>query len=259
MSNMIKSYFVRYDEELKKTIDKNTMPQKEILPKKLLVNSSEQEEGAFTQGLQAVIVEKLPSKEEEEKISSKIIEDAQKKAEQILEQANQEAERIKKETLAKAQKQGYEEGLKQGSRQVQNVSAELEARAKQMQLEYDTSVAELEPKMVEIIASLLERLTGILVEDKEEVIGYLVTRALKNMDNCSEYTIRVAKDNYEYLQERKNLLLDVVGSEVSLMITEDANLLQNQCLIETDLRIIDCSLDVQLSNLITDLKLLGKI
>jgi flagellar assembly protein FliH len=63
----------------------------------------------------------------------------------------------------------------------------------------------------------------------------------------------------EYLISRKNDLLNVLPTDATLRIVEEINLTKNQCLIETDQRVIDCSLDVQLNNLITDLKLLGGI
>jgi flagellar assembly protein FliH len=87
----------------------------------------------------------------------------------------------------------------------------------------------------------------------------MVNRALNNLDKSNEYTIRVSKEDYDYLTERKGVLLNAIGREVNLVINEDPELTKNQCLIETDTRVIDCSLDVQLNNLITDLKLLCEV
>ena len=118
--------------------------------------------------------------------------------------------------------------------------------------------ASLEPQMAEVIASLVEKITGILIEDNE-VILYLVDKALKNMDKSEEYTLKVSKEDYKYISMHRELLLAAIGREVLLYIVEDANLEKNQCLIETELKVINCSLDVQLSNLITDLKLIAGI
>jgi flagellar assembly protein FliH len=221
-------------------------------------NPSEDSED-FTQGIRAVIVEKLPSPEEEKEKSDKIIEEAKAEAKRILEQARQEAEKIKNDTYSKAQKKGYEDGLQQGNRQNQQKAAELEAKAKKLQKEYESYEEQLEPKMVEIISGLLEKLTGILTEDRQEVIAYLVSSSLKDLDNCSGFTLRVSKEDYDYLTEKRDLLLSRIGRNVTLEIREDAVLKKNQCLIETDIKVIDCSLDVQLKNLITDLKMLSQI
>lgn len=47
-----------------------------------------------------------------------------------------------------------------------------------------------------------------------------------------------------------------VSEGVEFDITEDDSLKENQCIIETDQRIIDCSLDVQLQNLKDQIKML---
>ena len=50
---------------------------------------------------------------------------------------------------------------------------------------------------------------------------------------------------------------EAVPQNGSLEIVKDATLERNQCLIETDGGIFDCSLDVQLENLIMDVKALS--
>jgi flagellar assembly protein FliH len=115
----------------------------------------------------------------------------------------------------------------------------------------------LEPQMAKIIASLVEKITGIVVEDKKEVILYLITNAIQNYDKSDNYTIKVSKDDFENVSENREMLLSAIGKEVPVTITEDAGLTKNQCLIETDQHVINCSLDIQLNNLITDLKLIA--
>jgi flagellar assembly protein FliH len=79
------------------------------------------------------------------------------------------------------------------------------------------------------------------------------------MDKCNEYTLKVSKEDFEYISMHKNLLLGAIGRDVPLYIVEDINLMKNQCLIETELKVINCSLDVQLNNLIMDLRLIAGI
>jgi len=258
LSNMIKGYSVR-DEEIKMTIDTHLRIDKEIEQKKKVMITTDRAIGEFSQGIKAIVIEQIPSQQEQTEKASQLIEDAKKEAGQILSQSKQEAEKIKKDAFAEAQKKGYEQGILQCSCESQKIAAEFEEKTKMLQKEYDTSLSEFEPKMVKIISSIIEKITGILVEDKEEVILYIVGRALKDMDTSKEYTIRVAKENYEYLTERKNILLNAIGREATIYITELPSLRRNQCIIETDLRVIDCSLDVQLNNLIMDLKLLASV
>lgn len=260
MSNMIKAYSVRYADETKKTIDTHLRADKELeMKRSLAMRTVPSQQDGFVEGLRAVVVEALPSQEEIKENNAKAAEAARSEAKRILDQAKKEAEQIKSDALAAAQKKGYEDGIKQAQKESQRLKADYAERVKRLQEEYDSMYSSLEPRMAQIIAALVEKITGILAEDKEEVILYLVNKAIKNMDKSDEYTIRVSKDDFEYISMRKNLLLGAIGREVPLYITEDPALSKNQCLIETEWKVINCGLDIQLNNLLTDLKLLGGI
>lgn len=264
MSNMIKAYSVRYDDDSKKTIDTHLRIDKEIEQKRnSVIRTAVFGQEGFVEGLKAVVVEALPDKEEIIENNRKVIEeaknDAKNEAKRLIDQAKKEVEQIKNDTMAAAQKKGYEEGIKQVQREAQKLKEDYEEKVRKLQSEYDTLFTSLEPQMAQIIAALVEKITGILVEDKEDVILYLINRTIKNMDKSDEYTIRVSRDDFEYISMRKNLLEGAIGREVTLYITEDPALKRNQCLIETETKVLNCSLDIQLNNLITDLKLLGGI
>ncbi|MGB4659861.1 MAG: FliH/SctL family protein [Mobilitalea sp.] len=256
---MIKAYSVRYEEGTTKTIDTHLKhfvePMIEVLKP---VSVSIEAKDDFIEGLKALVVEQIPTKEEEEN-SSKIVEDAHTESKLLIEQAKKEAERLKNEVYATAQKNGYDDGLSQAKLELVKMKTEYEEKTKKLQIEYEKMAQEMEPKMAEIIGYLVEKMTGIIIEDKEDVIMFLVSRALKNVDKSDEYTIKVSKDDYDYVSSRNPLLLEAIGRDVKIFVTEDSNLKKNQCLIETDLRAIDCSLDVQLKNLILDIKLLSGI
>ncbi|MDD3172553.1 MAG: FliH/SctL family protein [Herbinix sp.] len=259
MSNVIKAYSVRYDDEAMKTINSHLRIDKEIEVRRSILVNEQEAQGEFIEGLNAVVVEAIPSVQETSEKALKIIEDAKNDAKSILDKAKKEAEQIKKEAFEAAKKKGYEEGKQQTKHEAQKLKSEYDEKSGRLEKEYDNMSRSLEPQMAQIIASLLEKLTGIIVADKEEVILYLIKKAIKNMDKSSEYTIRVSDEDYEYVSMRKDILLGAIGRDVPLYITEDDGLYKNQCLIEADLQVINCSLDIQLNNLITDLKLIGGI
>jgi flagellar assembly protein FliH len=236
---------LKFDRELE---TKRSIPFKVIEPR-----------DGFVEGLSAVVVEEIPSKEELSKQASGILKEAENEAKGMLDQAKKDAEKLKSEAIAAAQKKGYDEGQLQLKREAQKLKTEYEEKNRELQKEYEDMTKALEPQMADIIASLVEKITGIFVEDKEEVILYLVEKAIKSMDKSSEYTIRVSKEDYDTVSSKKDLLIGAIGRDVPVYITEDAALVKNQCLIETDVRVINCSLDVQLGNLISDLKLIGGI
>ncbi len=260
MSNVIKAYSIRYEEETKKTIDSHLRIDKELEERRkaLIAATLPAPEEGFVEGIQALVVEQLPSETDTEK-AAKILEDAKSEAERILAKAKKEAESLKNDTYSVAQKKGYEDGMLQAKKETQKLKADYEAQSRSLQEEYDRMAYSLEPQISDIIASLVEKITGIVIEDREEVILYLVDKTLKNLEKCEEYTVRVSKEDYEFVSMRKNLLLAAIGREVPLFIVEDMNLKKNQCLVETEYKVINCSLDVQLNNLILDLKLISGI
>lgn len=268
LSNVIKACSVYYDYDGKKLIDAHLKKECEpvifenaqkVLAVHKAIKPSQSEE--FVEGLNAFIVEKLDVEETSilREMSSKLINDSKSEAKSILDQAKQEAEQIKKDAFATAKQKGYAEGYTKGEKETQKKKSEFEEKIKTLEEEYSQQLSRLEPQFVQIVASLIEKVTGILVEGKEEVILHLLHKALLNTDKSSQYNIKVANEDYDYLFSKKNVLLSVLPGNVQLEIIEDSSLNKNQCLIETDFRVIDCSLDVQLSNLITDLKLLGGI
>jgi flagellar assembly protein FliH len=254
---MIKAYSVRYEDEAKKTIDTHLRIDKEIEVKRSMIFQSFNNQEDFVEGLQAVVIEALPSPEDTIEKHSVILDEAKEEAKQIIEQAKKEAEKIKSDAYSIAQKKGYEDGTNQALKELTKKKTELDFMAAKLQQEFDEKLYSLEPQMAEIIAALVEKMTGIIVQDKQDVILYLIDKAIKNLDKSDEYTIKVSKEDYEYVSSRKSLLLEAIGREVPLYIVEDAGLSQNQCFIETPIRVIDCSLDVQLKNLISDIKLIS--
>lgn len=267
MSNVIKAYTVRYEEEIKKTIDTHLRLDKALEEKrtKLLkpvlqaYNKPEAGSDGFVEGLTALVIDQPPSTEELSEQSSKVLEEAKAEAKSILEKAKKEAEQMKNEAYATAQKKGYDDGILQSKKELSKYKAEYDEKTKNLQLEYENMVRAFEPQMADVMATLIEKITGIMASEKQEVILYLIERAFQNFDRSEEYTIRVSREDYEFVSERKNHLLGAIGREVPLYIQEDASLQKNQCLIETEQKVINCSLDIQLNNLISDLKLISGI
>lgn len=256
MSNVIKAYTVRYEMEAKKTIENHTKDF-EILAKRNLKAVQQDVESGFVEGLKAVIVEALPQEEDPKEQASKIIEDARKEADNILKEAKNQAFKLKEETREAARKTGYEEGLKNGRLEVEKQLRQLEEKERMLQEQYETVLTGLEPQIADLMADLIVKLTGIVVEDQRELILYLVEKALSGIDKAEEYTIHVSREDFETISSRKEFLSGIAGQEIQ--IVESPELSKNQCRIDAGVKVIDCSLDVQLTNLVTDLKMLADI
>jgi len=256
LSNVIKSYTIRYEPNSKMTIDYKDRDE-ELQARRISKLPVSQIEEDFEEGIMAVVVDPIVSQEEQRKKAEAVTENANKEAAAILESAKEEARKLKEDTIERAKKQGYEDGIKQGNIEIGQIKNDLLQQQKIQKEEYQEILAGIEGQVSELIASLITKLTGILVEDKTDIILYLVEKALEGDDKAEDYTIRVSKDDFEVLSSKKKYIEGIIGRDVQ--ITVDGQLTKNQCLIESDSRVINCSLDVQLNNLITDLKMLSSI
>lgn len=257
MSNVIKAYSVNYDGRAKKYIDTHL---KDIAIEKRLEQeikkANPQPRDGFVEGIKAPVIE---PQEDKKLLADNIVREAQKKADSIIEQAKKEALKIKNETYTEAQKKGYEEGMRKAGQEIKKLEAEYAQKMQGIENERENTINELQEQIAQIIAGLVEKITGIVIQDKDDVILYLVEKALKNLDKCNEFNIKVSGEDYNFISDRRELLQQALDREVAIHITEDPALHKNECMIETDNRVINCSLDTQLDNLITDIKLIGGI
>lgn len=224
--------------------------------------------GEFNDGMNVLSVdevmeeEKKKLAEELEKEKERILEDARNQAQEIVNEANLSADGIKNQAFEEGKSQGLEEGRNQGL-------IELEERKNQLQQEYEAKFGEvdqmaqsLEPRYAELVAGLVEKLTGVVCEDKKDIIIYLIDKALRGnvmngMDKTKNITLHISKEDMGVVSAKRDELLNEVGSDIDFDIIEDASLLHNQCIIDLDSKIIDCSLDAQLKNLKEQLKMLA--
>lgn len=256
MSNIIKAYAVQYKTGSKILIDyKDRDP--EIEARRLNMTNMSDGEEKFKGGIQAVVVDQISSEEEQKKEAGVIIENAKNKAARILDEAKLEAAKIKENAFREASSKGYDEGLKKACQEVEKLKQELEEQKIRQEREYESKLSQIEGKVADLIASLVTKITGILVEDKNDIILYLVEKGLRAYDNLDSYNIRVSSYDYDLLLTKKEYLEGIVGC--GIQISQDSSLEKNQCLIESENKVIDCSLNVQLDNLVNDLKLLACI
>lgn len=199
--------------------------------------------------------EEAKKKIEEE--SAVIIAQAKDEVKRLMQQAVVDAEARKMEIFENAQKDGYAAGMEAAQAEINEKMQALEEQDARRLAEYEKQVQNLEPAFVNVVISLVQKLTGIEAEDNKEIIFHLLHQAMLNQTSSSSYIIRVSKSDYEFVSSKKDTIMSHMKKNAVVEIIEDHLLEKNQCLIETESRIIDCSLDVQLRNLIKDLRLLS--
>ena len=246
-----------------KVIDKINSIKKNIIATNVM-NPNPPDADGFVSGLSAQVVEELTDSDEnaatQEDLTlqtQEILDNARREGEEMVAQAHREAEQF----IEVMKNEGYDQGLKAGAEEVENRKRQLEEeynlKMEELDKEYQAKVADIEPKLVDTFINVFSNVTHTIAEDKKDMIIYLINSVMNNVDTCKEFVIHVSPDDYRFAINNQNLITGALSKEVHIEISEDSTLSRNECLIETDSGVFDCSLDVQLSNLVKDIKLLS--
>lgn len=293
-NNVFKAYQVNVQGDDKLVIDNNARVAKkieqleEILTRKAAESSEEELLDGFSGGLDAEQVEALISDSEEEpaavikaeKRTESVKQDTAEalaimsaQAEEILASARREADRIKSSALMEAQieienmrqsvydeakTQGYDAGYQEAAAQLEKQRVELQKQRQTMEAEYQQLVDELEPKFVETLTEIYEKVFQIDLKKEHDIIMHLISSTMHKIEGNSNYLIHVSKEDYPYVNMKKSeTLVSVVSANASVEIVEDMTLGPNDCIIETDGGVFDCGLGTQLEELSQKLRLLS--
>ncbi len=231
----------------------------------------------FVNGLKADVVEQLltGSEDENEAVDSQNPDDVKNQLAAAIEEANEQARSIKDEAnevlaqahmeagkiIEDAKRTGYEQGACNAREEYESkaeaLEREYEQKKAQLEKEYNDLKAAIEPELVETITEVFRKITYTVAEDNKEIIIGLIIGVMKNSDISNEFVIRVSPDDYRFLVNNQGKIYCAVSKEVNMDIVEDAAMKKNQCIIESDTGVYDCSLDIELNNLIRDIKLLS--
>lgn len=269
MSNLLKYNHVVVKNEDKHVIDSNELLKNILSAKKNITSGNSFAEKSipdpdgFVRGIDAARVEKLISDEEEQQDDNNagILEDARKQAEDILEDAKKQAEDILKDAKENGYKEGYEKGTIESKQKSDDLQTKLEADYKSMseklQNEYDEKYQVMESELVDTLMEVFSKVTLTIAEDKKDLVLLLIQRTLKDADANKDFLIRVSDVDYGFVMNSIDKLYDCVSLDSKIEVVRDNTLKKNQCIIETDAGAFDCSLDIQLEGLISEIKLLS--
>ena len=124
--------------------------------------------------------------------------------------------------------------------EIQQKEEELSQLASQQREELADCMEQIEEKYVSIVISLVKKLTGVVMEGKDDLILYLIHTAAQDLEVSENYRIRVSSEDIYFLESRK----------------EEKGLEKNECIIETDTQMVDCGFHTQLDTLVQNLKML---
>lgn len=196
--------------------------------------------------------------EEASRQADEIIAGAQAQAETITSMAHEEAESVRKAAEQAGRDAGYEAGLQEGIVQIEQERADLEARGAQMEKDFQQLVDSLEPEMVDVLTQIYEHIFNVDLRENKNIILHLLQTTLARMEGGSNIIIHISSDDYDMvLDEKPRLEETLTNPGTTLEFIEDPLLSTNECILETDGGVFDCSLGVELSELERKLKLLS--
>lgn len=270
-SNILKGNYVVLDQEDKVIIDNNEAVERalEELASRLQeeVEPEEFEEG-FVDGINAVQVAKLvadeaePDPEQLAEERAKRMEEVEAEIEQMKTEAADEIERMKTEASERGYKDGYANGQQKAESECKahyhDLEQQLVQKERELQRKYDEQLEALEPTLVDKLTAVYEHVLGIRMEEEKENILFLINRSLGELDSSRNYLIHISKEEYETVKAQKQTISVETGMpEDSFEIIADGTMKKGDCLIESDIGIMDCGLGTQMELLKRQLKMLS--
>ena len=259
MPNLYKQYFVHNEPDKKRIINSNDIVEKRLEQMAKLHNIEQKkvDEDGFAAGIvgpDTDYVEEIDHTEEARKEAEKILADAQAQADAILQQAKQDAEQVREE----AKNAGYQEGRQsleaEFSAKRDELQSEFQNQQEMLQTEFREKQKNMEKDLVDVILEVFNKVFHIQFDNKKHILMYLIEDAILNIEGDKEFRIKVAGSNVKFLENHKEEIIERVGSGIGIEIVVDSSMDGNSCVIETDSGVFDCSLGVQLENLIKDIK-----
>ncbi|MBE5840198.1 MAG: hypothetical protein E7304_02195 [Butyrivibrio sp.] len=287
MSNLFKAGFVSFDQGETRIIDNNELANKKIeafqeqeLKRQRAQMASEEgyEEGEepvdFIPGIEMEqlnqltedqgVIEPMQSSDPQfdmEAMQAEIdfkIQQAQEQADAIIQEANEQADAIRNNAIDQGRREGYEAGYQEGVAAAESLKAEIEQQREGLEKEYQQLVDELEPEMVDTLTQIYEHVFGIELREDKAIILHLLKSTLSRIEPGNDLIVHVSSDDYdEVIDERDSLDACITSPNTTMEIIEDPLLKENECMIESDSGVFDCSLGVELSEISRKLKLLS--
>lgn len=230
----------------------------------------------FINGLTAEVVERLTSDEEdagqetavtEEQINGqiqemkdeaqKLLDNANEQAQQIIEQAQEQIKHLEEE----ARQRGYKEGQSEASAELEDAKKKLQQefreKSEKLEAEYIQRKKQIEPELVDVLTEVFEKVILTVADDDKSILLHLINSTLENSDKSHEFLIKTSPEDYKFLVNNQGKIYCAMTKEITLEIAPDETLEKNQCIIETDGGVFNCSLDIELNNLIKKIKMLS--
>lgn len=287
MSNLFKAGFVNFEESEARVIDSNELADKKIeafQEQELKRQRAQmaQEEGGFEEGdysddfVPGLEMDQLNQLTEDQEGMQPLYPDpqfdmealqaemdlklqqAQEQADMIIQQAQADAEDLRNQAMEQGRNEGYEAGYQEGVAAAEALKGDIEQQKQDLEKQYQQIVDELEPEMVDVLTQIYEHVFNVELREDKGIILHLLRNTLSRIEPGNDLIVHVSSDDYdEIMDEKDSLDACITSPNTTMEIIEDPLLKENECMIESDSGVFDCSLGVELSEITRKLKLLS--
>lgn len=207
------------------------------------------------ENVQTVIKAEPPQPVYEGPTPEELIAQAQEEIGRMRQAAQEEIENARQQAVQKGKEEGAAQGYQEGAARAEAELAEEKHRLNAM---YQEQIKNLEPELVKQLTGIYEHIFHVELGEYHSLVMGLLESCMQKMEAGSNYIVHVGKEDYPYVSMQKKQLTDAVGNKnAALEVVEDASMKKNECMIEADSGIYDCSLDMQLEALRRELMLLS--
>jgi len=163
-----------------------------------------------------------------------------KTAADIIQEATIDAKRIvadAQEAYQANQAEGYQCGIEEGS-------AELAAKILEVTDQANKYFQGKESQIVEVVVTAMKNIIGEF--DDVELTLSVIKKLLNELQGQQQITLRVIPDQTKIIE---HALQEITNSGLLIKVVADIEMQSGQCILESDLGLIECSIDDQLDAL----------
>lgn len=184
-----------------------------------------------TSGVKVVPTSKILKKDEHAFIleGQRILEAARHEADLIRQQAEADAARLRDE--------GFQKGQEEGKARIAEHIVECMGQSA-------VYFSKVETFMVDLVMRALRQILGEM--NQREVIEGIVRRALESTRNENQITVRVSPGQADWIKGRLSAIMQTFPKIHFLDVQPDSRLSENGCILETEIGVVDATLETQL-------------
>lgn len=162
-------------------------------------------------------------------------------------------EKQKEKLIKKAHDKGYQDGLsigkQEGLRQYNDLINQANEIIKRATKDYHNTIEESEEMIIGLAIYTAEKVLEQKINGDPEQFLSIVSTAIKEIKDQSTISIYLHPNNYEFVVQQKDELVETLDGDTKLSIYIDQELNENDCIIEHPFGQIDASVDTQLNQI----------